>query len=281
MCQGIYRRAKADGTPSNRKRAGRPPLLDPQEKQRLHRFVTQNRVTRRLTWGQIRDCIGYNCSADLIRNIMSSTGYHKGVPCQKFGIRPYDAIKRLEWCREHLNCTYDEWSRMLWCDESWFTTVGFHHRSMVIRNSKEEGHTGCLDTREKSGRQGTIVWGAFCGSIQSELVFVPSNVSLNSTRYTNYILEPHLVLFWHLCCETYGWARVVGDNAPGHQGFSNFYRERNGVDGIDWPPQSPDLNLIEMVWSIMECELGETWGRIEDLQPLKNALKVVWDSDYG
>lgn len=281
LCQGIYRQVKINGTLSDRKRTGCPPLFDLQEKERLLQFITQNRVTRRLSWDQIRDYMGYSCSGDLIRSTLSSMGYHKRIPRQKFGIRPYNAIRRVEWCQQHLDWTYDDWVRVLWCDESWFSTVGFHQRSLVIRNSKEVGHPDCLDTREKSGRKGIIVWGAFCGLTRSELVFVPSNVSLDSTRYINYVLEPHLIPFWHQCCETYGWVRVVEDNAPGHKGFSNSYRERNEVDKIDWPPQSPDLNLIEMVWSIMECELGETWGRIEDLELMRNALKVVWDSITG
>ena len=67
--------------------------------------------------------------------------------------------------------------------------------------------------------------------------------------------------------------------APGHQKYTNKCREKNGLDRmIDWPSQSPDLNLIEWVWGWMECQLGEKWGRIEELETLEVAVKIVWDS---
>lgn len=28
----------------------------------------------------------------------------------------------------------------------------------------------------------------------------------------------------------------------------------------------------------MECQLGEKWGRIEELESLEMAVKIVWDS---
>lgn len=49
------------------------------------------------------------------------------------------------------------------------------------------------------------------------------------------------------------------------------------MEVIDWSPQSPDLNLIEALSGDMETELGETFGRIEDLETLKLVLKNTWD----
>jgi len=65
------------------------------------------------------------------------------------------------------------------------------------------------------------------------------------------------------------------DGALGHKGFATQYRQRNGIETIRWPAQSPDLNLIEALWLDMENELGETWGRIGDLRTLEIALNTV------
>ena len=66
------------------------------------------------------------------------------------------------------------------------------------------------------------------------------------------------------------------DGAPGHQGYSKQYRALNGMESIQWPTQSADLNTIKNLWLDMENELGETWGRIGDMAALELALNTVW-----
>lgn len=123
-----------------------------------------------------------------------------------------------------------------------------------------------------------MVWGAFCGRLKSELIFVPAGSTVSSVSYTNHILDPELIPFWHKTCEEYGWTQVVEDGAPGHKGFSKACREINNLESLEWSPQSPDLNLIEALWADMETELGETFGRVSDLDTLKIILKNAWDN---
>ena len=61
-------------------------------------------------------------------------GYHKRVPQKKFNVRPDNRPRRVQWAREHLSWTYEEWKRVLWTDESSFSTAGFGHRPWVIRS---------------------------------------------------------------------------------------------------------------------------------------------------
>jgi len=121
-----------------------------------------------------------------------------------------------------------------------------------------------------------MIWGAFCSTLKSRLVFIPSKAKVDFTLYVTSIMYPHLVPFWHQCGETYGWVGVVEDGAPGHKKYAIQYRNLNGIETIRWPAQSPDLNLIEALWLDMENELGETWGRIGDMGTLEVALNTVW-----
>ena len=100
---------------------------------------------------------------------------------------------------------------------------------------------------------------------------------MDSAKYTENILDPHLIPFWHKMCETYGWTKVVEDGAPGHQGYAKLCCQRNNLDSLPWPAQSPDLNLIEALWSDIEQELGELYGRIHDVKVLKQAVRDAWN----
>ena len=48
----------------------------------------------------------------------------------------------------------------------------------------------------------------------------------------------------------------------------------NFTDKNDWPPNSPDLNIIENVWSIMDTELSKK--KITSHDQLKRAIKRIW-----
>jgi len=52
-CERIYNRWKADDTPSNRKRSGRPPIFDDAERARLEAFVTRDALALGVLAGRL------------------------------------------------------------------------------------------------------------------------------------------------------------------------------------------------------------------------------------
>lgn len=275
-CEAIYRRTKLLGTPSNRKRKGRTPLFSDIEKERLRAFVTRDRNTRRMSWLEIKNEMGYVCSPRLVQETMASMGYHKRRARRKWGIRPYNKVKRVQWCQEREHWTEEDWLRVVWTDESTYSTKGFAFRPMVIRTADEEFHPDCIDEEWESGRKSVMVWGAFCGELKSELFFVPSGAKLDSGKYTQHILDPLLIPFWHQACEFYGWTVVLEDGAPGHKGISTECRRLNEMESLPWVAQSPDLNLIEILWADLEVELGLRYDRIDDMELLQEELHREW-----
>ncbi|KAF8463995.1 hypothetical protein BDZ91DRAFT_730538 [Kalaharituber pfeilii] len=63
------------------------------------------------------------------------------------------------------------------------------------------------------------------------------------------------------------------DGAPGHKGFSKACRKKNDVETLEWVPQSPDLNPIEVLWGDMEVQLGKKYGRLDNIPDLQEKLE--------
>lgn len=50
----------------------------------------------------------------------------------------------------------------------------------------------------------------------------------------------------------------------------------NGVELLNWPPQSPDLNPIEHLWSILKRKIRE--HSVTSKESLKNILIQEWQA---
>ncbi len=67
------------------------------------------------------------------------------------------------------------------------------------------------------------------------------------------------------------------DLAPAHtaKGTKSWFND-HGVTVLDWPANSPDLNPIENLWSIVKRKMRDT--RPNNADDLKAAIKETWAS---
>ena len=71
---------------------------------------------------------------------------------------------------------------------------------------------------------------------------------------------------------------LVHDNARPHVArVCRQFLEDEGIDTIDWPPRSPDLNPIEHLWDIMFRSIRRRQVAPQTVQELSDALVQIWE----
>ena len=70
---------------------------------------------------------------------------------------------------------------------------------------------------------------------------------------------------------------VMEDGSKVHLGYARLPRLEHGVRGFNWPPSSPDLNVIEKVWRWMKEELKRLPFVPTSVDQLKREIQRLWD----
>ncbi|GFW15970.1 transposable element Tc1 transposase [Trichonephila clavipes] len=188
----------------------------------------------------------------------------------KPNITPQNAKHRMQWYGAHRHWTVDMWKTVLWSDESRFTVWQSDGRVWVWRIPDEHFFSDCIVTTVKFGGGSKMVWGCFSWFGQGPLVPVIRN--LNSVDILDNAALPTL-------CQYFGEGPFLfqQDNCSIHTArLAQTWLDEMGVQKLNWPSQSPDLNPIEHLWDELERRLRSQPNRPSSLQTLTSAVMDVW-----
>jgi hypothetical protein len=177
---------------------------------------------------------------------------------------------RLQWAAEHGQDTLDDWSLVLFSDESKIVRIGCDSRQRVRVQRHERFQPLATQPTTVGGGGSLMVWG--CMSAIGVGPIIRLQGSVNAERYCQLLTETALpYMREHMPAN----AVLQQDNAPCHTAriVKQLLANAN-IAMLDWPAQSPDLSPIENLWRVLKQRVAK--HRSATLEELWQAVQEEW-----
>jgi hypothetical protein len=127
-----------------------------------------------------------------------------------------------------------------------------------------------------------MVWGAIWRGGKSDLIIMTRDSTARRNGYTSRSYQ--LALSEGLFPIYDNTRRFQQDNAKIHVSESTIeFLMEHGIEYIDWPAHSPDLNPIEHIWKLLKLKIRKMFPHIElmkknesNITELIKCIKLAW-----
>ncbi|KAG0897627.1 hypothetical protein G6F33_013416 [Rhizopus arrhizus] len=118
------------GLPARNDKGGRPKALTKREQQHLVRAVTADGLENAVQAQQsLEQSLGKSVSVDTVRRALKDAGLVSFVKPKKPLINERNRKRRLQWARQHIDWTVNDWMNVIWSDETKVNRFGSDGKS--------------------------------------------------------------------------------------------------------------------------------------------------------
>ena len=257
---------------------GRPKKLTDEENEWiLQMFHTEVRSTISKVRRKFHETFHKNISHGYVSKLLSGNGYKYTKPLKIQKLLEHQKIIRYNFAQEIIQKHGDPndpfWKSLIFSDESRFCSNSDCFR--IWRKSDDTRLEVCEELAKFDIN--TMIWGAIGVNFKSALVFIHGAVSAD--RYLEFLSRTH---FYDQVRDAYRDRPVLfqQDGAPAHTASSTIEKLKEEIELlIGWPPNSPDLSPIEMIWAIIKRRISYSERPFPtSLNELENRIQEEWDN---
>ena len=243
----------------------------------------------KLPFKELKSITNIPISEQTIRRRLQEEGIRKWRGLKRPLLNDKHAKQRLKWAKEHKHWTIKDWAKVIWSDKSAIQKDSDTRTVWVWRhqNKAEKYASKNVVGKRQDGGISQMVWGCFMGNKLGPIVFIDGII-----RKEEYIaiLDQNLLDYIDaLITDDIQNVVFQQDNARPHiakvtRDWLKEATKEHGFTIMEWPPNSPDMNPIENLWSHLKLELHRRYPDTKYLTGspavirgiLKRRLLEVW-----
>jgi transposase len=243
-------------------------------------IVAEARATKFTTPRRIRRKLGLDVSSRTIDRRLIEVGLFGRVARHKRKFFDEEKRKRLAFAEGYQHWTADDWMRVEFADEKLFLGEGFWGQVFVRRPKGEALNADyCVDQKQHPAK--VSAWACFSGHGPGYMYIFNENMDAKKLQH---ILGTHLIESAELHFDVEhaeGWW-LLQDNAPQHKScLIRTWLFNHGIQCLDFPPYSPDLNPIENLWADLARRVEKF--QCDSMEELQDIVAQEWketDREY-
>jgi transposase len=222
----------------------------------------------------IQSVEGVQVNKKTIRNYLRSENMATFIKQKKPYLTDNHKRARYKFAKDHLNWTVEDWKNVMFSDETIISRIGSYGKKYYYKRPGDKTRRPHHIKKTMQGGGGKMmIWGCITYFGLGDACWIPYR--LDSVSYVE-VLKDYVFTSRDYYGINNSKFLFQQDNATCHTSKTTMdYIKKSKIPLIVWPANSPDLNLIENVWSHLKMKLDqypeeprnidELWERVQDI----------------